>query len=95
MKSHLRQFDVAFIYSFNQAEKFGAWEVSSNQALVQAGFNGWKRNHVGIRTRAAGSEGMYTKRPKTERYRKSLTYKGSKMWNQLPADIQNLALQLT
>ncbi|MEH6446832.1 MAG: hypothetical protein V7784_23295 [Oceanospirillaceae bacterium] len=41
MKSHLKQFDVAYIYAINQATKFGSWEISSNQALVQSGFNGW------------------------------------------------------
>jgi len=41
IKSHLNQFDAGFIYSFNQAEKFGPWELSSNINIVQAGFNGW------------------------------------------------------
>jgi len=41
MKSHLSQFDAGFIHSFNQAAKFGPWEISSNIALAQAGLNGW------------------------------------------------------
>jgi hypothetical protein len=41
MKSHLNQFDAGFIHSFNQAEKFGPWEISSNITIAQAGLNGW------------------------------------------------------
>ena len=43
MKSHLQQFDAGFIHSVNQAIKYGPWEISSNQAIVQAGFTGWGR----------------------------------------------------
>ena len=42
MKSHLNQFDAGFIHSFNQAEKFGPWEISSNLAIAQAGLKGWE-----------------------------------------------------
>jgi len=42
MKSHLNQFDVGFLHSFNQAEKYGPWEISSNIAISQAGLNGWE-----------------------------------------------------
>jgi len=41
MKSHLNQFDAGFMHSFNQAEKFGPWEISSNITIAQAGLNGW------------------------------------------------------
>ncbi|MCJ8341133.1 MAG: hypothetical protein MJK10_21940 [Pseudomonadales bacterium] len=41
IKSHQQQLDVEYLYAVNQAVRFGPWEISSNEALVQAGFNGW------------------------------------------------------
>ncbi len=41
MKSRMQQFDVAFLYSINQAIKYGPWEIASNQAIVQAIFSNW------------------------------------------------------
>ena len=40
IKSDLQQFDVEYLYAVNQAERYGPWEIASNKALVQAGFNG-------------------------------------------------------
>jgi hypothetical protein len=41
MKSLLQQYDIVFIYSINQARKYGAWEIANNEAILQAGFNIW------------------------------------------------------
>ena len=41
MKSRMQQYDVTFLYSINQAIKYGPWEIASNQALVQAIFSNW------------------------------------------------------
>ncbi len=43
MKSHMQQLDVEFLYAINQAAQYGPWEISSNQAIVQAGFTSWQK----------------------------------------------------
>jgi len=41
MKSELNQYDATFIYSINQANKYGAWEIANNETILQAGFKLW------------------------------------------------------
>jgi len=64
MKSHLNQFDAGFIHSFNQAEKFGPWEISSNLAIAQAGLNGWEHLSHSMQDKTVQAiERIYQQRP--------------------------------
>ena len=68
MKSHMQQLDVEFLYAVNQAVRYGPWEISSNEAVVQAGFNGWAQlseNSQTITVKAL--ERVYQQSPKTAR----------------------------
>jgi len=68
MKSHLQQLDVEYLYAVNQAVRFGPWEISSNEALVQAGFNGWARlSQNSQKITVAALERVYQQSPQTTR----------------------------
>ena len=68
MKSHLQQLDVEYLYAVNQAVRFGPWEISSNEALVQAGFNGWNKLTVNSRKITINAlERIYQQEPKAAR----------------------------
>ena len=45
---------------------------------------------LGVVTRSQGRKLLRLPRPKTEKLKKSLTYRGPKKWNILPGEIQNL-----
>ena len=42
----------------------------------------------GVRTCYSRKKLMRVKRPKTERFKRSLTYRGPRKWNALPEDLQ-------
>ncbi len=68
MKSHLQQFDVEYLYAVNQAVRFGPWEISSNDALAQAGFNGWAQlSEKSQNITVDALERVYQQSPKTAR----------------------------
>ena len=48
------------------------------------------RRKVGVQTRSQNGKLLKVKKPRTEKFKKSLTYCGPKKWNNLPADIQKL-----
>ncbi len=41
VKSHLQEFDQQYTDAIDQAIATGSWEIASNNAISQAGFNGW------------------------------------------------------
>ena len=68
MKSHLQQLDVEYLYAVNQAVRYGPWEISSNEALVQAGFNGWHKLTKNSQQITIGAlERVYQQTPRTAR----------------------------
>ena len=52
-----------------------------------SGFKGWKRSSI-IKTRSSKRRLMALRKPNTNKYKRSITYKGPKMWNALPTDAQ-------
>ena len=51
------------------------------------GFKGWKSSSI-TKTRSSKRKVMTLKKPNTDRYKKSITYKGPRMWNALPNEAQ-------
>ena len=51
-------------------------------------FTQWKSNVGGVRTRSSKKKLMFQKKPRTQRFKNSLTYFGPKLWNTLPVVIQ-------
>ena len=55
------------------------------------GFKLWKiQSAQGPRTRSSKKKLITLRRPSNEKYRKSLIYQGPKLWNSLPAHLQEL-----
>ena len=55
------------------------------------GFKLWKAYQTtGVKTRSSKKKLISFRRPNNERYRKSITYQGPKLWNSLPAHIQKM-----
>ena len=50
-------------------------------------FKGWK-HRTGTRTRSSKKKLMTTKKPKLTKFQNSISYRGPKAWNSLPAEIQ-------
>ena len=48
------------------------------------------KRSVGVTTRSHNCKLFRTRKPKTEKFKKSVTYTGPKKWNALPADLQNI-----
>ena len=42
-----------------------------------------------VNLRSARNDCLYLKKPKTEAMKKSLSYSGASIWNQLPQDVKN------
>ena len=54
-------------------------------------FQLWKaRSTQGVRTRSSKKKLMTTIKPNNEKYKKSISYRGPKLWNSLPAELQKL-----
>ena len=51
-------------------------------------FRGWKAR-ASIATRSSKKKLMILKKPRTDKFQRSITYRGPKLWNQLPLKIQN------
>ena len=49
-----------------------------------------KATHLGVSTRSQNKRLLKVKRPKTEKFKKSLTYRGPTKWNNLPARLHDL-----
>ena len=62
-----------------------------DQAMVESNLRTRKR--VGVTTRSSKKNLLKTKRPKTDKFKKSLTYCGPKKWNLLPESIQFCSTQ--
>ena len=53
------------------------------------GFRLWKRfQSAGMKTRSSKKKLISCRKPNNEKYRKSITYQGPKLWNSLPTHIQ-------
>ena len=50
-----------------------------------------KQRTEGVSTRSSNKKAMINRRPKTERYKKSLAYLGPKIWNNLPENMHHIA----
>ena len=50
-----------------------------------------KRDHNRVSTRSSLKKIMTVKRPNTEKFRKSVTYKGKQLWNNLPERLHNIS----
>ena len=50
-------------------------------------FTGWKKR-ASIVTRTSKKKLMTIKKPNTKRFQRSITYRGPKLWNNLPSEIQ-------
>ena len=54
-------------------------------------FKLWKTYRAsGVRTRSSKKKLLTSRRPTNEKYRKSITYQGPKLWNSLPGETQKL-----
>ena len=54
-------------------------------------FKLWKTHKsTGVRTRSSKKKLITFRRPTNEKYRKSITYQGPKLWNNLPAGVQKI-----
>ena len=54
-------------------------------------FHLWKTHQsTGVRTRSSKKKLLTSRRPTNEKYKKSITYQGPKLWNSLPANLQKL-----
>ena len=51
IKAHLQQFDNEFANAIINAEKFGPWEIASNQAIAMAGLTGWRKISADLQTK--------------------------------------------
>ena len=52
-------------------------------------FKLWKSHQTtGTKTRSSKKKLITTRRPKTEKFKRSITYQGPKLWNSLPANFQ-------
>ena len=60
------------------------FDLSLNPNLTKAA-------KAGVKTRSHAKRLLKVKRPKTEKFKKSLAYKGATMWNNLPVSFHNLA----
>ena len=66
IKSHLEEFDQQYLSAIDLAIKNGAWEIASNNAISQAGFNGWHRLDDNYKTKVvAALERIYQQRKST------------------------------
>ena len=61
--------------------------------MSQTGKNIVKPKEKGLRTRSHAKRLFKLRKPKTEKYKKSLAYRGPRKWNDLPGDIQHLSTQ--
>ena len=59
-----------------------------DMAQNKANLKNTKRS--GVKTRSSNKKLLKIRRPVTEKFKKSLAYRGPKKWNQLPEDLQNL-----
>ena len=50
-----------------------------------------KPNVEGVRTRSHTKKTFRVRKPKTEKYKRSLAYRGPKKWNDLPSDLHHLS----
>ena len=54
-------------------------------------FKLWKVHQpTGTRTRSSKKKLITTHRPKNEKYKKSITYQGPKLWNSLPGHVHKI-----
>ena len=54
-------------------------------------FKLWKtHNTTGVRTRSSKKKLLAFRRPTNEKYKKSITYQGPKLWNSLPGNLQKM-----
>ena len=61
------------------------------QLAQMPNFKLWKMHQpVGTRTRSSKKKLLTSRRPKNEKFKRSITYQGPKLWNSLPANIQKL-----
>ena len=61
------------------------------QLAQMPNFKLWKTHQPnGVRTRSSKKKLITFRRPTMEKYRKSITYQGPKLWNNLPAQVQKL-----
>ena len=61
------------------------------QLAQMPNFKLWKVHQPnGVRTRSSKRKLITFRRPTMEKYRKSITYQGPKLWNNLPAEVQKL-----
>ena len=61
------------------------------QLAQMPGFKLWKIHQgTGVRTRSSKKKLISSKKPNNEKFRKSITYQGPKLWNNLPAHIQKI-----
>ena len=61
------------------------------QLAQMPGFKLWKTHQpVGVRTRSSKKKLLFSRYPKNKKYKKSITYQGPKLWNNLPAWLQKI-----
>ena len=55
------------------------------------GFKLWKKHQsTGVRTRSSKKKLISSRKPNNEKFKKSITYQGPKLWNSLPAHLQKM-----
>ncbi len=66
IKSHLKEFDQQFLNAIDLAIKNGPWEIASNNAISQAGFNSWQELDASYKTKVVSAlERVYQQRKST------------------------------
>ena len=61
------------------------------QLAQMPNFKLWKTHQAhGVRTRSSKKKLITSRKPTNEKYKKSITYQGSKLWNSLPSHVQQL-----
>ena len=55
IKAHLQQYDNEFENAIINAEKFGPWEIASNQAIAMAGLTGWNSISADLQTKTVAA----------------------------------------
>ena len=57
-------------------------------ATKQKSFQNWVKRKHAMKTRSSKKKQIQTKKPNNEKFKKSVTYIGSRLWNTLPAETQ-------
>ena len=61
------------------------------QLAQMPNFKLWKMHQAnGVRTRSSKKKLITSRRPSNEKYKRSITYQGPKLWNSLPSQVQKL-----